>query len=133
MINVDYKIFVPRGAANYIRIRDKEFLIDEIMTVNIHLTDDKVTYWINFRIGSEEDKDTNVILKKKSISDMVLLIGNNPYEIYGQAEVQYNTANKWEEKRAITVQFVVMNASNTYNNPKKEIPVERADLLDFED
>ena len=44
-----------------------------------------------------------------------------------------NTFNKWERKRAITVQFVVKNASSTQNNPRKEKSVDRSDLLDFEE
>lgn len=130
---IDYKIFVPRGAENFLRLNKKEYLIDEITKVNIDLRDNKVTYWIYFRI-SDEDHEANMRLKANSNPEMVLLIGNNPYEIYGVAEVMYNTYNNWESKRAITISFVVENASAVRNNPRKEQEVEnRAELLDFDD
>lgn len=130
---IDYKIFVPRGAENFFRLNKKEYLIDEITKVNIDLRDNKVTYWVYFKI-SDEDHEANMRLKANSNPEMVLLIGNNPYEIYGVAEVLYNTFNKWESKRAITISFVVKNASAVRNNPRKEKQEEnRAYLLDFDD
>jgi len=131
---IDYKIFVPRGAENFFRLNEKEYLIDEITKVGIDLSDDVVSYWIYFRIDNDEDKDANVRLKPKAKPKMVLLIGNNPYEIHGVARVEYNTFNNWENKREIVVSFRVENASAVRNNPRREEEVEnRAELLDFDD
>ncbi len=130
MSSMDYKIFVPRGGNNYVRFDNEEFEITEILTINIHLGDDKVTYWIYFKIP-HDDKHHNVLLQKGKSPKMVLLIGNNPYEIHGVSEVIENCWHKWEEKRQITVCFVVCNASDTPNNPRKETPCERSELLDF--
>ena len=62
---------------------------------------------------------------------MVLLIGNNPYEIYGTAEVIDSSLHKWESKIQLTVSFTVINASNTVNNPRKEVPLKRSEILDL--
>jgi hypothetical protein len=127
---IDYKIFVPRGAKDFIRLNGKEYLVDEIRAVNIHISDDKVVYWMDFRID-EDDHEADLRLKPKSSPNMVLLIGNNPYEIHGIAEVIYNTYNKWESKKAITISFLVNNASHVKNNPRKEEEINRSELLDI--
>lgn len=45
MPNIDYKIFVPRGANNYVRFDvETEFEISDILIINIHIGDDKVNY-----------------------------------------------------------------------------------------
>ena len=130
MKNIDYKIFVPRGENNYVRFDGVEIEIDELLTVNLHLGDDKVTYWLYFKI-EEDDKHHLTLLKKQKNPNMVLLIGNNPYEIHGTAEIQYFDYHKWERKYQITVSFLVINASNTVNNPRKEVKLERENLLDL--
>ena len=133
MKQIDYKIFVPRGMNNYVRLDSKiEFEIDEIMTVNIHLGDDKVTYWIYFRI-SADDEHHKLLLKKGKKPQATLLIGNNPYEIVGEGEVMDTSPNKWEEKIQIIFSFTVINASNTVNNARKVIKYERSELLDLRD
>ena len=130
MKNMDYKIFVPRGENNYVRFDGEEFEVTEILTINIHLGDDKVTYWIYFKIP-HNDEHHNVLLQRGKKPKMVLLIGNNPYEIHGIAEVLANELHNWEEKKQITVCFTVINASTTPNNPRKEVEYERSELLDF--
>ena len=55
MNKIDYKIFVPRGENNYIKFDEKkEFEIDEIMSINLHIGDDKVVYWLYFKVLEEE-------------------------------------------------------------------------------
>jgi len=130
MKNIDYKIFVPRGENNYVRFDGEEIEIDEILTINLHLGDDKVVYWIYFKIDSD-DEHHKLLLKKGKNPEMVLLIGNNPYEIYGKAEVIDNSFHKWESKNQITVSFTVINASRTLNNPRKEVLYKRSELLDL--
>ncbi len=130
MKNMDYKIFVPRGENNYVRFDKEELEILEILTVNIHIGDDKVTYWIYLKI-SEDDKYHVALLKNNKTSGMVLLIGNNPYEIIGVAEiVNLNflpRERNWEAK----ISFTVNNASKTVDNPRKEVGYEREELIDI--
>lgn len=128
--HIDYKIFVPRGENNYVRFDGNEFEITEILTINIHIGDDKVTYWIYFKIP-QDDKQHNLLLRKGKTPDMVLLIGNNPYEIHGTAEIIANDLHSWEEKRQITVSFTVTNASKTVDNPRKEVKPDRFEMLDI--
>ena len=98
MNKIDYKIFVPRGENNYIRLQGgTEFDVDDILTVNIHLGDDKVTYWVYFRIP-HDDEYYKTLLKQGKKSKASLLIGNNPYEIVGDIEVMQIAPHKWEEK-----------------------------------
>ena len=130
MRTIDYKIFVPRGENNYVRFDGEKIIIDEILTINVHLTDDKVIYWIYFKIESD-DNHHKLLLKKGKSPNMILLIGNNPYEIYGTAEVIDSSLHKWENKIQITVSFTVINASHTVNNPRKEIPIKRSEILDL--
>jgi len=130
MGKIDYKIFVPRGENNYVRFDGEEIEIDEILTINIHIGDDKVVYWIYFKIDSD-DEHHKLILKKDKSPKMILLIGNNPYEIHGIAEVINNEYHKWESKNQITVSFTVINASHTVNNPRKEVLYDRTELIDL--
>ena len=130
MKNIDYKIFVPRGENNYVRFDGEEIIIDEILTINVHLGDDKVTYWIYFKIAPD-DNHHKLLLKKGKNPNMILLIGNNPYEIHGTAEIIDTSLHKWESKIQITVSFTVINASHTVNNPRKEIPLKRSEILDL--
>jgi hypothetical protein len=131
MNNIDYKLFVPRGAQNFVRFPDgHEILIDDILSINIFLLDDKVVYWIYFRIN-EDDMYHKLLLKKNNQPTMALLIGNNPYEVHGAAKVTDVSAHAWEEKIQITVCFTVINAKNVVNNPRKVIPHKRGELLDI--
>jgi hypothetical protein len=130
MTKIDYKIFVPRGENNYVRFDSEEIEITEILTINIHLGDDKVIYWLYFKISKDDDHH-NVLLQPGKKPGMMLLIGNNPYEIHGMAEVIRNELYKWEEKRQITICFTVSNASKTSNNPRKNIIYDRFELLDL--
>jgi len=130
MKNIDYKIFVPRGGLNYIKIREKEFLIEEILTVNIHLEDDKVSYWFYVNIDNEE-KDALTFLKNKH-PKIILLIGNNPYEIHGEVEIINTYHDKKKQEIQFTMSFLVINASDTFNNPRKERKIKnRSTLLDL--
>ena len=130
MKNIDYKIFVPRGELNFLRIEKKEFLIDEILTVNIHLGDDKVTYWFYINILLEEEYYITLLKNVKKLNS-VLLIGNNAYEIYGEAEIINTYTGK--NKKEYTVSFTVKNASTTYGNPRKIKKYKRSELIDLED
>ena len=130
MNSIDYKIFVPRGENNFVRFDGEEIDISEILTINIHIGDDKVTYWIYFKIDSD-DEHHKAMLKKGRSPKMILLIGNNPYEIHGTAEVIENSFHKWESKNQLTVCFTVINASDTVNNPRKEVLYERSELIDL--
>jgi hypothetical protein len=128
---IDYKIFVPRGENNYVRLKTgMEFDIDEILTVNIHLGDDKVTYWIYFRIP-HDDKPHKFLLTVGKKSEGTLLIGNNPYEIIGELEVMQIAPHKWEEKIQIIASLVVVNSSQVVDNPRKEVKHTRSELLDI--
>lgn len=133
MKNIDYRVFVPRGEINYIRFNKEEFLIDDIATVNLHLSNDKVTYWIYFKIPADAYHN-NLLLRRGRIvpEPMVLLLGNNPYEIHGTAEVQSNNYLKHKDKREIVVSFVVENASKNYRNYRKEVEIERSEILDLD-
>ena len=62
---------------------------------------------------------------------MELLIGNNPYIIIGYAEIINIDTHKWENKKQITISYTVVNASDTINNPRKEVKYERSELLDL--
>jgi hypothetical protein len=129
---IDYKIFVPRGENNYVRFPNgQEIIINEILSINIFLKDDKITYWIYIKID-EKDLFHKTLLKKNNEPKMALLIGNNPYEVHGQAKVMEVSYHKWEEKYEITIFFNVVNASNTVNNPRKEIHPSRSELLELE-
>lgn len=132
MNKIDYKMFVPRGESNYIRVVSSgiEFLIDDIMTVNIHISDDRVNYWLYFSIA-QDDQHHRVILQKKNKPKFVLLIGNNQYEIHGEGEIMETSLQKWKEQIQITLSFTVYNASQTVNNPRKENPTSRYELLDI--
>ena len=132
MKNIDYKIFVPRGKRNYLKIKDKEFIIDDILTVNIHLVDDKITYWFYVNISLEEEHYL-LLLKNIKKLNSILLIGNNPYEIFGEAEVINTHIDKRKRVKEFTVSFVVDNASRTYDNPRKVKRYKRSELIDLED
>ena len=132
MKNIDYKIFVPRGQLNFLRIEQKEFLIEEILTVNIHLGDDKITYWFYVNIPLAEEHYIVLLNNIKKVNS-VLLIGNNPYEIYGEAEIINTHIDNRKRKKEYTVSFQVDNASKTYNNKRRKIKVNRSELMDFED
>ena len=132
MKNIDYKIFVPRGQLNFLRIEQKEFLIEEILTVNIHLGDDKITYWFYVSIPLAEEHYIVLLNNIKKVNS-VLLIGNNPYEIYGEAEIINTHIDNRKKKKEYTVLFQVDNASKTYNNKRRKIKVNRSELMDFED
>jgi len=128
--NIDYKIFVPRGENNYVRFDEEEIEITEILTVNIHIGDDKVTYWIYLKIP-EDDKHHTALLKNVRTLGMVLLIGNNPYEIRGAAEIVTMDFHVWERKWEAKISFTVTNASKTVNNPRKENKADRFEMLDL--
>lgn len=128
---IDYKLFVPRGAANYFKVSGTVFSITEILTVNIHLIDDKVTYWF-YVIVPEEDEEYKFLLSKGKTPNGILLIGNNPYEIYGRAEVIRTIWDKTQRVTEVTVSFVVENARNITKNKRKETEVSRSELLDLE-
>ena len=130
MKNIDYKIFVPRGKNNHVRFDGEQIEINEILTINIHLGDDKVTYWMYFKIDSFDEHHKS-LLRKGRKPEMVLLIGNNPYEIYGEAEIIDVGSHPWENKIQLTVSYVVTNASNTVNNKRKEQKYSRTELLDL--
>lgn len=132
MKNIDYKIFVPRGERNYLKIENKEFIIDEILTVNIHLADDKITYWFYLNVSLEEEYYL-LLLKNIKKLNFILLIGNNPYEIFGVAEIINIHINKRARMKEFTISFVVTNASETYNNPRKVRQYKRTELIDLED
>ena len=133
MKEIDYKIFVPRGKNNYVRFNsDKEFEINDILTINIHLGDDKVTYWFYIKIP-EDDEYHKLLLKKGKKLQLILLIGNNPYEIIGVAEVIEIMSNRQTQMNGIKVCFSVTNASNTINNPRKEVDGNRFEMLDIRD
>ena len=132
MKNIDYKIFVPRGERNYLKIENKEFIIDEILTVNIHLIDDKITYWFYLNISLEEEYYI-LLLKNIKKLNSILLIGNNPYEIFGEAEIINTYINKREQVKEFTISFVVINGSKTYDNPRKIKKYKRSELIDLED
>lgn len=131
MKRIDYKIFVPRGYQNYVRFDEEEFLISTILTVNLHLEDDKITYWFYFKIPSDDEKRKYILHKQKEPS-MILLLGNNPYEIHGTAKVENMSSHKWEEKIEVAISFIVLNASNTINNPRKEVEINRCEILDLD-
>ncbi len=130
MKSMDYKIFVPRGENNYVRFDNEEIEIDEIFTVNIHIKDDKVTYWLYIKIP-EDDKHHVALLKKVRTLGMVLLIGNNPYEIHGVSEIITMDFHMWERKWEAKISFTVNNASKTVDNPRKEVGYEREELIDI--
>ncbi len=133
MEKIDYKIFVPRGENNYVRFNiDDEFEIDDIISINLFVSDDKVMYWFYIKIP-DDDRDHKLLLKKGKKPKLTLLIGNNPYEIVGEAEVLETSHYYWEEKIQVSLCFTVLKASNTINNPRKEIKYERTELIDIRD
>ncbi len=133
MKNIDYKSFVPRGENNFVRFyNNKEIEIDDIISINIFLADDKVVYWFYVKI-LEDDAEHRLILKKGKKPTLTLLIGNNPYEIIGEAEVINTSFHNWEEKFEISLCFTVINASNIINNPRKIVEYDRSEILDIRD
>ena len=136
MNKIDYKIFVPRGENNYVRFdNEKEFEIDDFKAVNIYIADDKVVYFFYIKIPSydNEDQHHKLLLRKGKKPKLTLLIGNNPYEIIGECEVLDTSYNNWEEKIEIKISFIVINASKTLSNERKEVKYERSELLDLRD
>ena len=132
MNKIDYKIFVTSGENNYVRFNRKtEFKIDDIVSINIHISDDKVVYWFYIKIPSD-DEHHKFILRKGKKPKLILLIGNNPYEIIGEAEVIDTSYHNWEEKIQIKLCFTVINATKTINNPRKIIKYERSELFNFD-
>jgi len=131
MQKIDYKIFVPSGINNYILFctdERYEIHIDKVASVTIHLLDDKVVYWLYFRIPMD-DLGHKLLLKKGSKPEAVLLIGNNSYEIYGDAEVIETSNHNWEQKIEIKLLYTVPNASHTSENPRKEIKSDDVERL----
>jgi len=138
MINkMDYKIFVPRGENNYVRFdTDKEFELDCITAINIYLLDDKVTYWLYLNIPNDDEHHKLLLRKgmgKAKKLKLTLLIGNNPYEIMGESEIIDYGYNKSNETIETKILFEVYNASKTINNARKEIELDRYDLIDIRD
>jgi len=131
MNKIDYKIFVPRGENNYVKFdTETEFEIDEIISINLFLSTDKVIYWLYIKIP-ENDEHHKLLLRKGKKPKLTLLIGNNPYEIIGEAEVENISYQNWEENILVTLSFVVSNASQTVKNKRKTIKYERSELLDI--
>jgi hypothetical protein len=131
MRKIDYKIFVPRGFDNYIRFdTDVEFYVEDIATINIHLLDDKVVYWLYFNIPFE-DKHHILLTGRGKKPEMILLIGNNPYEIIGESEIVDVYSNKRTRNYEIKASFTVINASDVENNDRKKVDLDRSDLLDI--
>ena len=132
MKNIDYKIFVPRGERNYLKIEEKEFIIDEILTVNIHLTDDKIIYWFYLNISLEEEYYILLFKNVKKLNS-ILLIGNNPYEIFGETEIINSSVDKGKQVKEFKISFTVKNASKTYDNPRKVKKYKRTEFIDLAD
>jgi hypothetical protein len=130
MNNIDYKIFVPRGENNSIKFDKEEITVDKIHSININLEEDQLLYWIYFRINDNDHYHKHMLKKNKTLN-MILLLGNNPYEIYGKTEVVSFIEQKWEKTIEFAINFIVTNASNTINNPRKEVNYERSELLDL--
>lgn len=136
MGKIDYRIFVPSSENNSIKFCTNgsfEIHIDKVTSVTIHLIDDKVIYWLYFKI-SMDDMGYKLLLRKGSKPKAVLLIGNNSYEIYGDAEVIETSNHNWEQKIEIKLLYTVPNASHTVDNPRKEIKsddVERFEMMDL--
>ena len=132
MYNIDYKIFVPRGLNNYIQPIDGKKKFDiEIIKINIDFTLDQVVYYIYFNIP-QDDEYHKVLLQKNKKPKMILLIGNNPYEIHGDAEILDTSYHNWEEAIQIRVMFIVKEAHKTVDNPRKEVKYTRSELLDLD-
>lgn len=131
MNRMDYKLFVPRGDFNFFRVSEKTFSVPEILTVNIHLSEDKVTYWFYVEIPGEDEEWTFLLSKGKSLEG-VLLIGNNPYEVHGAAQVIRTIRDRKTRVTEVTVSFVVTNAKNIRKNPRKEKEITRSELLDID-
>ena len=133
MNKIDYKIFVPRGENNYVRFNtESEFLIESIATINIHLLDDKVIYWLYVDIPYD-DEHHKLLVRKGKKPKLTLLIGNNPFEIIGESEIIDTHYNKIKEAIEVTLSFIVKNASETTKNPRELIKYDRSDLLDIRD
>jgi hypothetical protein len=135
-MNIDYKEFVPCGAQNFIRIDGKTFPLEKIMTITINMLEEKIYYWINFKIT---DKDY-FCMKDHSLDpnkhvEMILLLENNPYKIYGISEIHYNFPDNLGQFRSITAAFTVKDISQTISCSRKEEKeeiLERSELLDFD-
>ncbi len=131
MDKINYKLFVPRNDNNYVRFdNEKEFKIDDIVAIGIYPLDDKVIYWFYIRIDND-DEHHKILLKRGKKPKLILLIGNNPYEIIGEAEVENVSYHKNEPKIEITISFTIVNASGIVDNKRKEVKYERAELIDI--
>jgi len=135
---IDYKIFVPRGEDNYVRFdTDKEFKIDCISAINIYLLEDKVSYWFYLNIPNEDEHHKLLLRKgmgKGKKLKFILLIGHNPYEIVGEAEViNYNKVKETIETKIL---FEVNKASDTVTNTRifpQGNKFNRCELIDIRD
>ena len=131
MKNIDHKIFVPRGENNYVMFNaGTEFEITEWVSINIFVLDDKVMYWFYIKIP-HNDLHHKSLLQRGKKPKLILLIGNNPYRIIGKAEVIETSYHNWEEMIQIFLCFTVLQASNTINNPRKIIKLERTEIIDI--
>lgn len=136
MGKIDYKIFVPSGTNNYIRFntgsRVFEIPIETIATITIHLVDDKIVYWLYFKIAID-DMFHQTFFRKNKKPSAILLLGNNPYEIHGEAEVITKFDYIMEQKTEIKLVYTVTNVEKTVTNPRKEIKTDETDRFEMID
>ena len=131
MDKIDYKLFVPTIDSNFVRFNsEKEFKINDIISINIFPLDDKIIYWFYLKIPYK-DEHHKVLLKKGKKPKLILLIGNNPYEIIGEAMVEEISYLKWEENIEVTLSFTVINASKVVDNARKIVKYDRSELIDL--
>ncbi|MHA1470038.1 MAG: hypothetical protein ACTSSP_05690 [Candidatus Asgardarchaeia archaeon] len=136
MKKIDYKFFVPNGKNNYIKFCTDpafEIHIDKVASVTIHMIDDKVVYWLYFRIAMDDMK-RKLLLKRDSEHRAILLIGNNSYEIMGNAKVIELSNNNWEQKIEIKLLYTVVCACGGAIGLRKEMKddTERFEIIDYE-
>jgi hypothetical protein len=131
MNKMDYTIFVPRGENNHVRFNtEKEFEIEDFISINIYTSDDKVMYWFYVKIPLD-DMHHKTLLGKGRKPNLTLLIGNNPYEIKGNCEVINTSIHQWEQQIEVNLCFTVINASKTVENKRKLVSYDRSELLDL--
>ena len=129
MKNIDYKLFVPRGCSNYVRFDDeKKFEIDEMIKINIDFSIDQIMYWLYIKIPYNYYKIHKSFFKTY-INRMCLLLGNNPYEIYGNVEIINETYNKEDRTQQFYISFTLKDISKKNFNVKHI--KNRAEILDL--
>jgi len=134
-MKIDYKIFVPPSKnLNIIEIEEEKIDIDEIHSVNIKFQDNQVSYWLYITVPSKSivGKALKKIENNGKEITAKLFLGNIKYFIVGEVSVGSLLWQKQGDIYSAGIHMKIKNADDTLNNIRKEVKLNRYNLLDLD-